>query len=50
MKNVFRAAALTASLVLANASWAADAVATAAAREAGAVLTPSGLVFRSLNG
>ena len=48
MKNMFSAAALTASLVFANASWAADAVAAAAAKEAGAVLTPSGLVFRSL--
>lgn len=48
MKNVLFATALTASLALANLSWAADAVATAAAKEAGAVVTSSGLVFRSL--
>ena len=48
MKNVLFATALTASLALANLSWAADAVATASAKEAGAVVTPSGLVFRSL--
>jgi FKBP-type peptidyl-prolyl cis-trans isomerase FkpA len=48
MKNVLFATALTASLALANLSWGADAVATASAKEAGAVVTPSGLVFRSL--
>lgn len=48
MKNLLRATALTACLALTHAVWAADATATASAKEAGAVVTPSGLVFRSL--
>ena len=50
MKNVLRHGALAASVlcVSMSASWAADAVASAAAKEAGAVVTPSGLVYRSL--
>jgi FKBP-type peptidyl-prolyl cis-trans isomerase FkpA len=50
MKTTLRCGALTFSLALLcfGNTWAADAVATAAAKEAGAVVTPSGLVFRSL--
>jgi len=40
--------ALSALLASASPSWAADAVTQAAAKEAGAVVTPSGLVYRSL--
>ena len=48
MNKNFRLIALTALMATLPAAWAADAVATAAAKEAGAVVTPSGLVFRSL--
>ena len=50
MKTIFRCTAVAASLLLASvtSSWAADAVAAAAAKEAGAVVTASGLVYRSL--
>ena len=50
MKKVLHNAALAASVlcVSMSASWAADAVAAAAAKEAGAVVTASGLVYRSL--
>ncbi len=50
MKNMLRCAAVAASLatVCLSSAWAADAVAAAAAKEAGAVVTPSGLVYRSL--
>ena len=50
MKKIFRCTAVAASLLLASvtSSWAADAVAAAAAKEAGAVVTASGLVYRSL--
>ena len=54
MKTALRFGALTASFSLSIAllcvgnTWAADAVTVAAAKEAGAVVTPSGLVFRSL--
>jgi FKBP-type peptidyl-prolyl cis-trans isomerase FkpA len=54
MKTALRFGALTASFSLSLAllcvgnTWAADAVTVAAAKEAGAVVTPSGLVFRSL--
>ena len=50
MKKVLHNAALAASVLCVpmSASWAADAVATAAAKEAGAVVTASGLVYRSL--
>ena len=50
MKKIFRCTAVAASLLLASvtSSWAADAVAAAAAKEAGAVVTATGLVYRSL--
>ena len=48
MKTVLRIATLTAALATLPTSWAADAVAAASAKEAGAVVTASGLVFRSL--
>ncbi len=48
MKNVLRIATLSAALATLPTSWAADAVAAASAKEAGAVVTASGLVFRSL--
>ena len=49
MKTTLRLATLATTLALTtHAGWAADAVAAASAKEAGAVVTPSGLVFRSL--
>ncbi|MEI6600456.1 MAG: FKBP-type peptidyl-prolyl cis-trans isomerase [Comamonadaceae bacterium] len=50
MKTIFRCTAVAVSLLLASvtSAWAADAVAAAAAKEAGAVVTASGLVYRSL--
>ena len=52
MTKTLRIATLSAALVTLSLStsslWAQDAVATAAAKEAGAVVTPSGLVYRSL--
>ena len=50
MKSIFRTTAAVAALmaVSLSSSWAADAVAAAAAKEAGAVVTASGLVYRSL--
>ena len=48
MKTVLRLAALAATLATLTASWAADAVSEASAKEAGAVVTASGLVYRSL--
>jgi FKBP-type peptidyl-prolyl cis-trans isomerase FkpA len=52
MKNIFRIATLSAALVTLSFStstlWAQDAVTAAAAKESGAVVTPSGLVYRSL--
>ena len=48
MNTVLRIAALAATLSIAPTLWAADAVAAAAAKEAGAVVTASGLVYRSL--
>jgi len=48
MKTIFRIAALTLSLTALSAAWAADAVAVASAKEPGAVVTASGLVYRSL--
>ena len=48
MKHTTRIAALLLSLTALSAAWAQDAVTTAAAKEAGAVLTPSGLVYLSL--
>ena len=48
MKTRLSLMALAATLALAPAAFAQDAVAAAAAKEAGAVVTPSGLVYRSL--
>ncbi len=48
MKHATRIAALLLSLTALSATWAQDAVTTAAAKEAGAVVTPSGLVYLSL--
>jgi FKBP-type peptidyl-prolyl cis-trans isomerase FkpA len=52
MKNIFRIATLSATLATLTFStsslWAQDAVTAAAAKEAGAVVTPSGLVYRAL--
>jgi len=48
MKTVLRIAALAVTLTTLPAVWAADAVSAAAAKEAGAVVTASGLVYRSL--
>ncbi|MDO9030373.1 MAG: FKBP-type peptidyl-prolyl cis-trans isomerase [Hydrogenophaga sp.] len=48
MKTVLCLAALAATLATLPAAWAADAVSTAAAREEGAVVTATGLVYRSL--
>jgi FKBP-type peptidyl-prolyl cis-trans isomerase FkpA len=48
MKTVVQIAALAAALAIVCPSWAADAVSAAAAKEAGAVVTASGLVYRSL--
>jgi FKBP-type peptidyl-prolyl cis-trans isomerase FkpA len=48
MKTVLRVAALAATVACFSTAWAADAASAAAAREEGAVLTPSGLVYRSL--
>ena len=52
MKKVFRLATLSAALValslFTSSLWAQDAVTAAAAKESGAVVTPSGLVYRAL--
>ena len=48
MKTALRLATLAATLATLPVCWAADAVAAAAAKEAGAVVTASGLVYRSL--
>jgi len=49
MKTVFRIATLAAALSTLSLAWAAaDTVAAAAAKEEGAVVTASGLVYRSL--
>ncbi len=48
MKTVFHTAILATLLSTLPAAWAADAVLDAAAKEAGAVVTASGLVYRSL--
>lgn len=48
MKTVLRILALSTTLTALPVAWAADAASTAAAQEAGAVVTPSGLVYRSL--
>ena len=50
MSHPLQHAAVVLGLTLASlpAAWAQNAVTTAAAKEAGAVVTPSGLVYRSL--
>ena len=48
MKKTFLTLALSALLASASPAWAADAVTQAAAKETGAMVTPSGLVYRSL--
>lgn len=48
MTSVLRLAALALSLITPLAALAQDAVATASAQEAGAVVSASGLVYRSL--
>ncbi len=48
MKTVLRLTALALALYSLPAVWAADAASTAAAKEDGAVVTASGLVYRSL--
>jgi len=48
MKTTLRTALLATLLSTLSTAWAADAVLEAAAKEAGAVVTPSGLVYRSL--
>jgi FKBP-type peptidyl-prolyl cis-trans isomerase FkpA len=48
MKTVLHIAAACALLANLSVSWAADATLETAAKESGAVLTPSGLVYRSL--
>lgn len=48
MKTRLRLAALAAALFFATASHAADATLEASAKEAGAVVTASGLVYKSL--
>ena len=50
MSHPLQRAAVVLGLTLASlpAAWAQNAVTTAAAKEAGAVVTPSGLVYRSL--
>jgi FKBP-type peptidyl-prolyl cis-trans isomerase FkpA len=52
MKNISRIATLSAALMTLSLStsslWAQDAVAAASAKEAGAVVTSSGLVYRTL--
>jgi FKBP-type peptidyl-prolyl cis-trans isomerase FkpA len=48
MKTALRIATLAAALTTLSPSWAQNAVTADAAKEAGAVLTPSGLVYRSL--
>ena len=48
MKKTFLTLALSALLASASPAWAADAVTQAAAKETGAMVTPSGLVYRPL--
>ena len=50
MSHPLQRAAVVLGLTMASlpAAWAQNAVTTAAAKEAGAVVTPSGLVYRSL--
>jgi FKBP-type peptidyl-prolyl cis-trans isomerase FkpA len=48
MNTTLRIATLTACLINLSSAFAADAVAEASAKEAGAIVTASGLVYRSL--
>lgn len=48
MKSVLHLGAACALLTTLSLSWAADATLETAAKESGAVVTPSGLVYRSL--
>ncbi len=48
MKTFFKLALLAAALAHFSTTWAADATLEAAAKESGAVVTASGLVYRSL--
>ncbi len=48
MKTTLRVAALTLAIATLPTAWAQDAVAAAAAKETGAVVTATGLVYRSL--
>lgn len=48
MKSALRLATLVATLATLPAAWSQDAVTAAAAKEAGAVVTATGLVYRSL--
>ena len=48
MKIAIRTTVLAAALSALSTSWAQNAVTAAAAKEPGAVVTPSGLVYRSL--
>jgi FKBP-type peptidyl-prolyl cis-trans isomerase FkpA len=48
MKSMIQIASLCAAVSLMNSAWAADATLDAAAKEPGATVTPSGLVYRSL--
>ena len=48
MKNIFSVTVLVAALSFATATHAADAALEASAKEAGAVVTASGLVYKSL--
>jgi len=48
MKTVSRIATACALIAQLSVSWAADAALDAAAKETGAIVTPSGLVYRSL--
>lgn len=48
MKTLFALSSLTFCLLSASPAWASNAVTAAAAQEAGAKLTPSGMVYRAL--
>jgi FKBP-type peptidyl-prolyl cis-trans isomerase FkpA len=48
MKTLFKFALATTALVASSMTWATDATLDAAAKEPGAVVTASGLVYRSL--
>jgi FKBP-type peptidyl-prolyl cis-trans isomerase FkpA len=48
MKTLFALSSLSFCLLSASPAWASNAVTAAAAQEAGAKLTPSGMVYRAL--